>query len=64
MTKVVKGMLLESSPNPRLVLFGKKCKGVDDVGVIRDELPIEICKTKEGTDSLDRGGGFPCVNGR
>ena len=64
MTKVVEGALLENSPNPRLVFFGKECEGVDDVGVIRDELPIEICKTKEGTDSLDRGGGFPCVNGR
>ena len=62
--KVVKGTLLASSPNPRLVLFDKECEGIDDVGVIRDELPIEICEAKEGTDSFDRGGGFPCVNGR
>ena len=64
MMKVVEGVLLESSPNPRLVLFGKECEGVDDVGVIRDELLIEICKTKEGTDSFDRGGGFSCIDGR
>ena len=53
LTKVVKGTLLKSSPNPRLVLFGKEHKGGDDVGVIRDELPIEICKAKEGMDSFD-----------
>ena len=64
LTKVVKGTLLESSPNPRLVLFGKECKRVDNVGVIRDELLIEICEAKEGTDSFDGGGSFPCVNGR
>ena len=55
---------LPISPNPRLVLFGKEHKRIDDVGVIRDEFPIEICEAKEGTDSFDRGGGFPCVNGR
>ena len=64
MTKVVKGMLLESSPNPRLILFDKEHREIDDVGVIRDELPIEICKPKEGMDSFDKGGGFPCVDGR
>ena len=64
LTKVVEGALLESSSNPRLVLFDKECKGGDDVGVIRDELSIEICKAKEGTDSFDGGGKFPCVNGR
>ena len=62
--KVVKGALLEGSPNPRLVLFGKEHKRIDDVGVIRDEFPIEICEAKEGTDSFDRGGEFPCVDGR
>ena len=62
--KVVKGALLESSPNPRLVLFGKECKGVDDIGVIRDELLIEICETKEGMDSFDGGGRLPCVDSR
>ena len=62
--KVVEGMLLESSPNPGLVLFGKEHKGMNNVGVIRDELLIEICKAKEGTDSFDRGGGLPCVDGR
>ena len=62
--KVVKGTLLASSPNPRLVLFDKECKGIDDIEVIRDELSIEICKAKEGTDSFDRGGGFPCVDCR
>ena len=56
--KVVEGALLESSPNPRLVLFGKERKGMVDVGVIRDELPIEICEAKEGMDSLDRSGEF------
>ena len=64
MMKVVKGALLESSPNPRLILFGKECEEIDNVGVIRNEFLIEICETKEGADSFDRGGGFPCVNGR
>ena len=62
--KVVKGALLESSPNPRLVLFGKERKGVDNVRVIRNELPIEICEVEEEMDSFDRGGRFPCVDGR
>ena len=64
LTKVVEGVLLEGSPNPRLVLFGKECKRIGNVGVIRDEFPIEICKAKEGTDFFDRGGEFPCVDGR
>ena len=64
LTKVVKGVLLESFPNPRLVLFGKERKGIDDVGVIKDELLIEICEAEKETDSFDRGGGFPCIDGR
>ena len=64
LTKVVEGTLLESSPNPRLVLFGKERKGVDDVGVIRDKLLIEICEAEKGTDSFNGGGRFSCVDGR
>ena len=62
--KVVEGALLESFPNPRLVLFCKEHKGIDNVGVIRDELLIEICEAEKGMDSFDRGGRFPCVDGR
>ena len=62
--KVVEGMLLESFPNPGLVLFDMECKGMNDIGVIRDELSIEICEAEEEMDSFDRGGGLSCVNGR
>ena len=64
LTKVIEGTLLKSSPNPRFVFFGKEHKGGDNVGVIRDELLIEICEAKEGTNSFDGGGKFPYVNGR
>ena len=42
--KGIKGSLLEGAPGPGLVFFGEGSEGSDDVGVIGDELPIEVGK--------------------
>ena len=43
----IKCMLLKRTPSPGLVFLGEGSKGGDNVGVIRDELLIEIGKAKE-----------------
>ena len=40
--KGVKGSLLEGAPGPGLVFLGEGGEGSDDVGVIGDELLIEV----------------------
>ena len=47
MSKMVKGMLLERAPYPRLILFGEEGEWSDDVGIVWNEFAIEVCKTKE-----------------
>ena len=60
----VKSFLLRLSPGPRAVLLGEEDNGCDNVGVVGDELSIEVRKAKEGTYSLDRGWGMPVSDGR
>ena len=43
----IKCALLKRTPSPGLVFLGKGSKGGDNVGVIGDELSIEIGKAKE-----------------
>ena len=59
----VEGFLLGFSPRPRVVFSSKENNGCDDVGVVRDELAIEVCKTEEGAYSFDRGWRMPVFDG-
>ena len=47
-----------------MILAGKKDDGGDNVGKIGDKFSVEVCKSKEGTDALDRRGGLPVLDGR
>ena len=49
----VEGFLLRFSPRPRVVLSGEGDNGCDNVGVIGNELSIEVCEAKKGMYSLD-----------
>ena len=59
----VESFLLRFSPRPRVVLSGEEDNGCDNVGVIANELAIEVCKAKEGIYSLDQGWGIPVSDG-
>ena len=37
--------------------------GCDNVGVVRDEFAIEVCKAEERAYSFDRGWGMPIFDG-
>ena len=58
----VEGSLLEGGPIPWLILLGQKVERSDNMGEVRDELTIEICKPEERVNAFDRGRGFPVVN--
>ena len=52
--------LLGLSPGPRVVLLSEEDNGCDDVGVVRNELAVKVCRAKEGAYSLDRGRRVLC----
>ena len=43
--------------------MSEKDNGCNNVGVVGNELAIEVCKSEEGVDSLDRGQGMPVPDG-
>ena len=42
-----------------MVLLSEEDNGCDNVGVVGNELPVKVCKAKEGVHSLDRGWRMP-----
>ena len=59
----VKSLQLGLSPGPRVVLTSEEDDGCDNVGVLGNELVIEVHKAKEGMYSFDRGRRTPVSNG-
>ena len=47
MLEMFKGLLLELGPNPGFPFMGEKVEGGNDVGKIRDELPVKVGKSGE-----------------
>ena len=47
-----------------MIFACKEDDGGDDVGKIRDKLSIEVCEPEERTDTFDRRGGLPVLDGR
>ena len=61
--KTVKGFLLEASPRPGVVLSSEEDDGCDNIGVVGNELAIEVHKSEEGAHSFDRRQGMPVFDG-
>ena len=55
--------LLKLGPYPGFAFLSEQVEGCYDVGKVRDEFPVKIRKPSERLDSLDRGGGFPFLDG-
>ena len=55
--------LLELGPCPGFTFSSEQVERCYDVGEVRDEFPVEVCKSRERLDPLDRGGGFPFPDG-
>ena len=58
----VKGSLAGRGAIPREVFLGEVNEGSGNVGVVRDETTVEVCKAKEGPDILDFFGSWPTGN--
>ena len=63
MLEAFKHLLLELGPYPGFALPSEQIERSYDVGEIRDELSVKICKSCKQPDSLDGGGGFPFLYG-
>ena len=59
MFECVKGVLLQSCPNPRFVLSSEEIEGGDNVLKVQYEFSVEVGKSCEGSYGFDRSGGFP-----
>ena len=46
-----------------MIFASKKDNGGDDVGEVRNKFSIEVGKSEERTDALNRGWGLPIFNG-
>jgi len=57
--RVSKDFWQAGGPVPLEILFGEVDKGVGDIGVVRDELPVEVGKTEEGVYVFNFGEGRP-----
>ena len=57
--ELIKGLLTSRGPVPAVVLFCEIKQGADYCRVVRDELIIEVGKTKEGLYILDFSGSRP-----
>ena len=55
----VEGVLLQSHPNPGLVLSSEEIKGCDNIQEVRYEFVVEVGKSCERSYSFDGSGGFP-----
>ena len=40
-------------PVPREVFLGEVNKGLGDIGVVRDEVTVEVCKAQKGANIFD-----------
>ena len=60
----VESFLLRFSPRLRVVLLSEEDNGCNNIGVVGNELSIEVCEAKEGVYSLDQGQGIPVSDGR
>ena len=63
MLETFESTLLELGPHPGFPFASEQVEGGDDVGKVRDEFPVEICKPGKQPDSFDRGGGLPFCYG-
>ena len=63
MFEAFKHTLLKLGPYPGFALPSEQVERSYDVGEIRNELPIKVCKSGEQPDSLDGGMGFPFLYG-
>ena len=63
MFEAFKRPLLKLGPCPGFAFLSEQVKGCYNVGEIRDEFPVKVRKSGERSDSLDRGGGFPFLDG-
>ena len=55
----VKGGLARRGPVPGKVLLGEVEEGAGDVGIVRDESPVEVGETKERANVFHLGWGWP-----
>ena len=58
----VKGGLAGRRPVPREVFLGEVNERSGDIGVVWNELSVEIGKAKEGSDIFNLFGGWPTSN--
>ena len=47
-----------------MIFPSKEDDGGDDVGKVRNKLSVEVCESKERTDTFDRRGRLPVLDGR
>ena len=59
MFECVKGILLQSRPNPRFILLSEEIEGSDNVQDVWYEFLVEVGKSCERLYGFDRSGGFP-----
>ena len=59
MFECVKGVLLQSRPDPRFVLSSEEIEGGDNVREVWYEFSVEVGKSCEGSYGFDGSGGFP-----
>ena len=55
----VKGILLQSRPNPRFILSSEEIEGGDNVREVWYEFLVEVGKSCERLYGFDGSGGFP-----
>ena len=58
----VEGGLAGGRPVPGEVLLGEVNERSGDIGVIRNEMSVEVCEAKEGPDVFDFLGGRPTAD--
>ena len=46
-----------------MIFVSKKDDGGNDIGKVRDKFAIEVCKPEEQTDSFNRRGRLPILDG-
>ena len=56
-------LLLELGPCPRFAFSSEQVERCYDVREVGNEFPVEVCKSRERSDPLDRSGGFPLLDG-
>ena len=49
----IKRSLVDRGPNPRNIFLSEGSERGNDVRIIRDKLPLEVCKAKERKNAFD-----------